>query len=142
MANPTKTATVPSRVLIDSDVLIWLTRGSANALAVVQSKPDWVISAVSYMELAQGCRNKTELKAIQKAFKSSKNEAQPDILPITQAISNLACNLVEKYALSHSVHLADALIAATAMTHSLTLITANNKHFSVVDGLKIQVFKP
>lgn len=142
MASPAKATTVASRVLIDSDVLIWLTRGNSNALTVVQNTPDWVISAVSYMELAQGCRNKTELKAIQKAFKSSGNAAQPDILPITQTISNLACNLVEKYALSHNVHLADALIAATAMTHSLTLLTANNKHFSAIDGLKIQVFKP
>ena len=142
MASSAKTTAQASRVLIDSDVFIWLARGNANALAVIQNTPDWVISAVSYMELAQGCRSKTELKAIQKAFKSSADDAQPDILSITQTISNLACTLVEKYALSHSVHLADALIAATAMTHSLTLITANNKHFSAIDGLKIQVFKP
>ncbi|HMS26324.1 MAG TPA: type II toxin-antitoxin system VapC family toxin [Burkholderiaceae bacterium] len=142
MPSATKTATAASRVLIDSDVLIWLTRGNTNALAMVQNTPDWVISAVSYMELAQGCRNKTELKAIQKAFKSSDDEALPDILPITQTISNLACSLVEKYALSHSVHLADALIAATAMTHSLTLLTANNKHFSVIDDLRILIFNP
>lgn len=142
MTSSVKTATVANRVLIDSDVLIWLTRGNTNAVAVVQNTPDWVISAVSYMELAQGCRNKTELKAMQKAFKSSANEAQPDILPITQTISNLACTLVEKYALSHSVHMADALIAATAMTYAMPLITANNKHFSAIDGLQIQIFKP
>ena len=142
MTSSVKAAMPGSRVLIDSDVLIWLTRGNASAVAVVQNTPDWVISAVSYMELAQGCRNKTELKAMQKAFKSSENNALPDILPITQTISNLACTLVEKYALSHSVHMADALIAATAMTYSLPLITANNKHFSAIDGLKIQVFKP
>lgn len=138
MTSSVKTATVASRVLIDSDVLIWLTRGNASAVAVVQNTPDWVISAVSYMELAQGCRNKTELKAMQKAFKSSEN----DVLPITLSISNLACTLVEKYALSHSVHMADALIAATAITHSLPLMTANSKHFSAIDGLRIQVFKP
>jgi predicted nucleic acid-binding protein len=83
-----------------------------------------------------------ELKAMQKAFKSSEKNALLEILPITQTISNLAFTLVEKYAQSHSVHMADALIAATAMTHSLSLITANNKHFSAIDGLKIQVFKP
>ena len=142
MASSVKTTAQASRVLIDSDVLIWLTRGNANAMAVMQNTPDWVISAVSCMELVQGCRNKTELKAIQKAFKSNANDAQPDILPITQTISNLACTLVEKYVLSHSIHLADAMIAATAMTHSLTLITARNKHFSAIDGLRIQVFEP
>lgn len=138
MTSSVKTATVANRVLIDSDVLIWLTCGNASAVAVVQNTPDWVISAVSYMELAQGCRNKTELKAMQKAFKSSEN----DVLPITLSISSLACTLVEKYALSHSVHMADALIAATAITHSLPLMTANNKYFSAIDGLRIQVFKP
>jgi predicted nucleic acid-binding protein len=50
--------------------------------------------------------------------------------------------LIETYTLSHSVHIADALIAATAMAHSLPLITANNKHFLAIDELKIQVFKP
>ena len=125
-------------VLVDSDVLIWTLRGHAHALAKMESLRDWQISAVSYMELAQGCRNKTELKAMQKAFKSEGN----DVLPITQSISELACNLVEKYALSHSLHMADALIAATAMSHSLPLLTANAKHFSAVTGLKVQVFKP
>ena len=125
-------------VLVDSDVLIWTLRGHARAVAKMQGLTDWHISAVSYMELAQGCRNKTELKAMQKAFKSDVN----DVLPISQNISDLACELVEKYALSHSLRMADALIAATAMTHSLPLLTANGKHFSAVAGLKVQVFKP
>lgn len=127
-----------SGVLVDSDVLIWTLRGHARAVAKMESLPGWQISAVSYMELAQGCRNKTELKAMQKAFKSEAN----DVLPITQDISGLACELVEKYALSNSLHMADALIAATAISHSLPLLTANAKHFSAVAGLKVQVFKP
>ncbi len=125
-------------VLIDSDVLIWFARGNARAIAAIEGAADWYVSAVSYMELAQGCRNKTELKAMQKAFKSNDN----DVLPITQGISELACTLVEKYSLSHSVHVADALIAATALSHSIPLLTANAKHFSAIDGLKIRVFKP
>lgn len=43
---------------------------------------------------------------------------------------------------ARSLHMADALIVATAMTHSLPLLTANGKHFSAVAGLKVQVFKP
>jgi predicted nucleic acid-binding protein len=125
-------------VLIDSDVLIWFARGNARALAALRSHADRYISAVSYMEMAQGCRNKAELKVLQKAFKSSAH----DVLPITQGISDLACALVEKYALSHSVHVADALIAATAISHGLPLLTANFKHFSAIDGLEVVVFKP
>ena len=130
--------TVPiSGLLVDTDVLIWTLRGNARAIAQLEALADWHISAVSYMELAQGCRNKTELKAIQKAFKSHAN----DVLPITPTISDLACELVEKYALSHSLHMADALIAATAVGHSLPLLTGNAKHFSAVAGLKVQVFR-
>ena len=125
-------------VLIDSDVLIWIARGHPGAIAKVQALPNWRISAVSYMELAQGCRNKNELKTMQKAFKSDAN----DVLPITQTISDMACTLVEKYALSHSVHVADALIAATAMVHAIPLLTGNSKHFSVIKGLEIEVFSP
>ncbi len=135
MASPLVSA---KGVLIDSDVLIWFARGNARAIAAVQGAAEWYVSAVSYMELAQGCRNKAELKAMQKAFKSSDN----DVLPITQGISDLACSLVEKCALSHGVHVADALIAATAISHCLPLLTGNAKHFSVIDGLRIRVFKP
>ena len=132
------TVVAASGVLIDSDVLIWFARGNARAVAKLRGLADSYISAVSYMELAQGCRNKAELKVLQKAFKSSTH----DVLPITQGISDLACALVEKYALSHSVHVADALIAATAISHGLPLLTANSKHFSVIDGLEVLVFKP
>lgn len=127
-----------SGVLVDSDVLIWTLRGNPAALAAMQNLADWHISAVSYMELAQGCRNKAELKAMQKAFKSSGN----DVLPITQNISELACLLVEQHALSHSLFMADALIAATAISHSLPLLTGNAKHFAAVAGLELRVFKP
>ena len=125
-------------VLIDSDVLIWLMRGNTAALAAINLETDSVISAVSYMELVQGCRNKTELKALQKAFQSSAS----DVLPITQSISDAACRLVEKYSLSHSVHLADALIAATALEHKLPLLSGNGKHFAAIDGLELRTFKP
>lgn len=124
-------------VLIDTDVLIWYARGNAHAIAAVNAIKESHISALSYMELMQGCRNKAELSAIHKAFRS---DAQ-DILPLTQVISDLACKLVEQYALSHSVHVADALIAATAMTHQLVLLTGNDKHFSVIKGLNLEVFR-
>ena len=125
-------------MLIDSDVLIWVARGNPSAISRLETVANWHISAVSYMELAQGCRDKAELKAMQKAFSFEAG----DVLAITQPISDLACTLVEKYALSHSVHLADALIAATAMINAMPLLTGNGKRFSSIKGLKIEVFKP
>ena len=111
-------------MLIDSDVLIWVARGNVSAISRLQTVDNWHISAVSYMELAQGCRDKAELKAMQKAFSFESG----DVLAITQSISDLACTLVEKYALSHSVHLANALIAATAMLNAMPLLTLSLIH--------------
>jgi predicted nucleic acid-binding protein len=125
-------------VLVDSDVLIWYARGHSRAVEAVNNLPVWQISAVTYMELVQGCCNKAELKGIRQAF----NAGESDVLPITQSISSAASALVEKYALSHSLFLADALIAATALEHGLPLFTANRKHFLAVEGLKLQLFKP
>jgi len=126
-----------SGVLIDSDVLIWLARGNARALAAVESIADSYISAISYMELVQGCRNKTELRLLQTTFKTSAHH----VLPVTPGISDKACKLVEQYSLSHSLFVADALIAATALSHDLVLLSANEKHFSAIKNLKLEVFK-
>lgn len=125
-------------LLIDSDVLIWFMRGHPKAAAALEKADDWYVSAVSYMELIQGCRNKAELRAVQKALKS----VDDGVLPVMQGISDQACTLVEKYSLSHSVHLADALIAATALHHGLPLLTANIKPFLAIEALKIKTFKP
>lgn len=40
------------------------------------------------------------------------------------------------------VQLGDALIAATALEHGLTVLTANAKHFSPINGLRVEVFIP
>jgi len=125
-------------MLIDTDVLIWMTRGHAGAAARLQTLLPWRISAVTYMELAQGCRNKQELAQIKKGLALS----QTDILPISTAISDRAMQLIDAYALSHSMQLGDALIAATALEHGLTVLTANAKHFSAVTELAIEVFNP
>jgi predicted nucleic acid-binding protein len=49
--------------------------------------------------------------------------------------------LIERYALSHGLRLADALIGATAaLEHQLTLLTANVKHFAPIEGLVLEQF--
>ena len=86
-------------MLIDTDVLIWMTRGHAGAAARLQTMTPW-------------------------------------------RISERAMQLIDAYALSHGVQLGDALIAATALKHGLTVFTANAKHFCAIDGLHIEVFVP
>lgn len=125
-------------MLIDTDVLIWMTRGHARAAARLQMIAPWRISAVTYIELAQGCRNKQELERIKKGLAL----CQTEILPLNAAISDRAMQLIDTYALSHGMQLGDALIAATALEHGLTVLTANTKHFGRIDSLGVEAFIP
>lgn len=67
---------------------------------------------------------------------------QAAILPLSKAISDLAVALVEAHSLGDGLLLADALIAATAIEHSLTLSSANIKHFRPIQRLALQAFDP
>lgn len=125
-------------MLIDSDVLVWLTRGHMGAAGRLRELHSWRISVVTYMELAQGCRDGSELARLKKGLVAR----QTEILHVTPAISQRAAGLVDALALSHGMRLADALIGATAIEHGLTLITANVKHFGAVSGLEIEAFVP
>ena len=125
-------------MLIDSDVLVWLTRGHVSAAERLHAIDVWRISAVTYIELAQGCRDKADLARLKKGLAARNAE----IVPITPAISQRAAELIDALALSHGMRLADALIGATAIEIKATLITANVKHFGAVEGLAIEVFKP
>ncbi len=125
-------------MLIDSDVLVWMTRGHAGAVHRLAQMLPWQLSAVTYIELAQGCRSKMELARIKKGLTMS----QAHILPLTPSITNRAMALIDSHALSHGLQLGDALIAATALEHGLTLLTGNRKHFAKLPGLSLEVFKP
>jgi predicted nucleic acid-binding protein len=125
-------------VLIDSDVLIWLTRGHVGAAQRLGQISTWRISVVTYMELAQGCRDKAELARLKRGL-AARNT---DVLQVTPATSERAAELVDSLALSHGMRLADALIGATAIVHGATLITANTRHFEAVQNLVIEAFIP
>jgi predicted nucleic acid-binding protein len=125
-------------MLVDSDVLIWHLRGLPSATQRLDRLPQLRISAISYLELLQGMRSHTELQAVQKSLAMRHTER----MPVTPAITERAAVLMEKLSLSHGLGMGDALIAATALEHGLTLITANVKHFGAVSGLAIERFDP
>jgi len=125
-------------ILIDSDVLIWLTRGHPSAKARLSKIDPWRISAITYMELAQGCRSKEELQRAKRGLERKDTE----IFPLTPSISERAMHLIDAHALSDGLQLADALIAATAIEQEFVLLTGNTKHFSAIDALTIERFEP
>lgn len=125
-------------MLVDTDVLIWHLRGHAGASDRLNSLPALTISAVTWLELLQGFRNRAEMLAVQKSLTMRKAQR----LPLTPAITEQAVGLMEDLTLSHGLQLGDALIAATALAHGLPLLTANVKHFASVPALQVEAFKP
>lgn len=123
-------------MLIDTDVLIWFLRGHPKAAEILFEIKPWKISAVTHIELIQGCRNKNELQQLTKGLKSYNTQ----ILPLTPTITTTAINLVEKYSLSDNMRLADALIGATALEYELELLSGNIKHFKNIPELSLVKF--
>ena len=72
----------------------------------------------------------------------AKPERHTEVLQITPAVSQRAAELIDALALSHGMRLADALIAATAIEHVETLLSANVKHFGAVSSLLLEAFAP
>jgi predicted nucleic acid-binding protein len=124
-------------MLIDTDVLIWYLRGYPQAARFIDGVTDLRLSSITYMELIQGCRNRQEMAQIKKDL----NRRKAKILPVAEAISNRAQSLVETFCFGNRLMLADALIAAMAAENDLVLVTANEKHFRVVPGLRVLKFE-
>ncbi|MGH8772240.1 MAG: type II toxin-antitoxin system VapC family toxin [Burkholderiales bacterium] len=125
-------------MLVDTDVIIWNWRGSDKAAQFLATHRGFYVSAVSYMELVQGMRNRRELKRLQSDLKLW----AVTLLPVTELISAHAVTLLEQHFFSHSLQMADAMIAATALQHKVPLATGNYKHFKAVKKLKLEVFSP
>ena len=120
--------------LIDSDVLIDISRGKQGAREYVDALTDgWAISQVSALELIVGARDQRELAHID-AFLSAYL-----IAPLRDSTGKRAYQLLKLYAKSHGLHVFDSLIAATAMEEGLTLVTKNRKHFSAITGLRLEI---
>ena len=125
-------------MILDTDVMIWFLRGNQRAVDFILEAMPFSISIITYMELVQGMRDKRELAKMKKAFA----EMEVEIIPLSEGISLRASDYVETYALSHSMELADALIAGTCIEKNDILVTANDKHYRVVEGLQMRVFRP
>ena len=125
-------------MIIDTDVLIWYLRGNEKARDIVEKNLPFSISVVTYIELIQGMKNKQELRLFQRKI----NEWDVNIIQIDKEISSRAMFYVQEYSLSHSMMLADALIAATVVQNSEKLITANDKYYKFILNIECKKFVP
>ena len=120
-------------ILCDTNILIDLFRQHPTRLAQVRPflPGQLAISCVTTAELIQGARSQAELRGIRQSLTVCRE------LPLTEVTGQQAIAWLYQYNLSHSLDLADALIAATALENQLPLFTLNRKHFQYLPGLKL-----
>ncbi|MBI2298024.1 MAG: PIN domain-containing protein [Armatimonadetes bacterium] len=122
------------RHVIDTSLLIDAFRRrplAVDFLSELDSHSLLCVSDVALMEILVGCRDRRELVATQRWL------ANFEAVPVNEAISRRAVELVAEYGLSHHLEAADALIAATALEHACPLCTLNDRHFAMIDGLTV-----
>jgi predicted nucleic acid-binding protein len=117
-------------VLLDSDVIIDALRGrrsTVDALAHLErhGTPTYC-SAIAWAEVFAGVRPGEE--AATAAFFRSRGDVVLDAVAGRQAGAYLA-----RYARSHGMEIADALVAAAASGAGLALWTLNRKHYPMAD---------
>jgi predicted nucleic acid-binding protein len=123
-------------VLYDSDVIIELLRGRAGVVASARSLEHAGIptycTPVAVAEIHAGVRPGEE--PVTQAFFDARGEVVLDA-----AIGRRAGLYLARYARSHGVELADALVASAAATSGLRLWTLNRKHYPMPD---VRFFEP
>jgi predicted nucleic acid-binding protein len=118
--------------LIDTDVMIDVSRGNAGAAGYLDSLSDPAISIVTAQDLIVGARDKRDLTGI-----DSLVSAYP-VIHIDSSIGQLAYDLLKRYAKSDGLRTFDSLSAATAMVRGFELVSRNRKHFAMIDGLRLE----
>jgi predicted nucleic acid-binding protein len=124
-------------MIFDTDVLIWVQRGSLKAALLIDATSKRYISVQTSMELLQCAKDKAQQRVI-KRFLSDFSFV---VLPFTENIGHRALVYVEEYGLSSGMRAGDALIAATATENGLPLCSGNAKHFRSVKELELKIFK-
>jgi tRNA(fMet)-specific endonuclease VapC len=123
--------------MLDTDTVSFALRGFGGvSTRLLEHKPSEIcMSAITLAELRYGAdrRNSRKLHGIIDAFAAAVTVASFDEEAAAR-FGSVAAALVRQ---GTPIGDFDALIAAHALTLDLTLVTNNTKHFSRVDGLRM-----
>lgn len=123
-----------SVTVVDTDILIDAGRQVREAVAClngIEQNSVLAISVITQMELFVGCRNKTELRAIERFLQRFQ------VFNLNEQACDTAVKLLRQYRLSHGLAIPDALIVATALTLDSAFITKNQQDYRFIDGLHL-----
>ncbi len=131
-----------SRFLLDTNVLSELVKKKPEQKVIQRlreiSDPDLATSVICVMELRFGAARVEHGKALWKRI-GEEILSRVTILPFKTGeaarAGDLLADLEKRGAM---IGIEDVLIAATALSHNLTVSTRNTEHFSRIDGLRVQ----
>jgi predicted nucleic acid-binding protein len=86
------------------------------------------------MELAIGCHSKSELRSLDHFL------LRFHLVKLNEQISDTAIDLLHRYRLSHGLLIADALIAATALSLDASFVTKNQRDYRFIKGLRLLMY--
>lgn len=118
-------------MLIDSNIIIYASKPEYPHIRQFIADHASAISAISYVEVLGYHKLTNQERTLLEAF-----FAAAPLLPISQVVLDQAVKLRQ----AHRMTLGDALVAGTALTHGLTLVTRNTSDFTWIAGLT--VFNP
>ena len=115
---------------MDTDILIWLLRGREDIKikfikVTKETEGSLYITPIQIAEIYAGLKPK-EKEFVEKFIDSFY------LLEINAEVGKLAGEFMNKYRKSHSVEIADALIAAVVKINSCKLWTLNKKHYPML----------
>mgnify|MGYP000524700550 CR=1 FL=1 len=134
--------------LLDTSYLIDLIRGKPEAIKLAKRIEDEkayvAISVVTVHEYLLGVflsywREEKKLKEMLKRAEAELSRF--DILPYTVEIARKTAEiLAHLFRKGESLGLSNVIVAATAITYRLKLVTRNARHFSRIPGLEIVTY--
>jgi tRNA(fMet)-specific endonuclease VapC len=133
-----------AQALLDTDVLSEVIKGRDSLVAqraqkYLQTHKRFTFSIITRYEILRGLKAKKALQQIA-VFEDRCRESR--VLPLTDTVVVQAAEIyAELHRRGRLISDADILIAATALTHDLTLVTENTGHFERITGLRLESWR-
>jgi len=117
-------------ILLDTDVLVDFFRGYSKAVAFINANSTRIILwSIVIAELYAGIKGDAEQATLESFISLFR------VIPVDAKIAKAGGLYRRDYGRSHSVGLADALLAASAEAENAELKTLNIKHYPMIKGL-------
>jgi tRNA(fMet)-specific endonuclease VapC len=127
-----------ARYLLDADTVSYALRGQGQVAARVLRHPpsEVCISAVTLAELRFGAERKNP-QALRRAIRAFVQEVA--VVPCDAAAAERFAAVATALASRGTpIGVLDTMVAAQALSLGLTVVTNNTRHFSKVQGLKVE----